>query len=149
VQGLSSVTYGGTLVVSNLAGLLSLGQSFSIFGSAPASGNFSSIQPPPGPWLRWRFDPATGQITVVSSASQPAFSNVRLIGNNLVAQVTDGPPGAPCYIMASADLSLPKAAWTRLATNVFDVSGNVTSTNAVHALGSRQIYVGAFVIPAP
>ena len=64
-----------------------------------------------------RFDPATGQVTVVSSASQPVFSNVNLLGASLVFRVTDGPPGSPCYIMASADLSLPKAAWTRIATN--------------------------------
>jgi autotransporter-associated beta strand protein len=149
VQGLSSVTYGGTLVVSNLSGVLTLGQSFSIFGSAPASGNFTSIQPPPGPWLRWRFDPATGQISVVSSASQPTFSNVNLVGNSLVFGVTDGPPGSPCYIMASADLSLPKAAWTRISTNVFDVSGNFTSTNAINANGSSQLFLAAFVIPSP
>jgi autotransporter-associated beta strand protein len=149
VQGLSSVTYGGTLVVSNLSGALSLGQSFSIFGSVSASGNFTSIQPPPGPWLRWRFDPATGQITVVSSASQPSFSNVNLAGASLVYQVTDGPPGSPCYIMASADLSLPKTAWTRIATNVFDVSGNFTSTNSINALGSSQLYLAAFVVPSP
>jgi len=149
VQGLSSVTYGGTLVVSNLSGIFSLGQSFSIFGSAPASGNFTSIQPPPGPWLRWRFDPGTGQISVVSSGSQPAFANVNLVGNNLIFRVTDGPPGSPCYIMASTELTLPNAAWTRIATNVFDVSGNFTSTNAINANGSSQLYLAAFVIPSP
>jgi autotransporter-associated beta strand protein len=149
LQGLSSVTYGGTLVVTNLSGAFSLGQSFSIFGSAPASGNFSRVLPPPGPWLRWRFDPATGQISVVSSASQPAFANVDLLGASLVFQVTDGPPGSLCYIMASDDLSRPRADWTRIATNVFDVSGNFTSTNAVGADGADQIYLAAFVIPSP
>jgi len=149
VQGLSSVTYGGTLLVSNLAGVFSLGQSFSIFGSAPASGNFSSIQPPPGPWLRWRFDPATGQITVVSSASQPAFASVKLAGTSLVYQVTAGPPGSPCYTMASPDLSQPKSAWTQIATNVFDVSGNFTATNDFSANGAGQIYLAVFVIPSP
>jgi autotransporter-associated beta strand protein len=149
VQGLSSVTFGGTLVVSNLSGALSLGQSFSIFGSAPASGNFSSIQPPPGPWLRWRFDPATGQITVVSSASQPVFSNVNMAGSNLVFQLTAGPPGSPCYIISSADLSQPKTAWTRIATNVFDMSGNCSSTNDFSANGAGQAFLSAFVIPSP
>jgi autotransporter-associated beta strand protein len=71
VQGLSSVTYGGTLIVNNLSGNASLGENFSLFGSVPASGNFSSIEPPPGPWMRWEFNPTNGQVTVVSSASQP------------------------------------------------------------------------------
>jgi autotransporter-associated beta strand protein len=149
VQGLSSVTYGGTLVITNLSSGLSLGQSFAIFGSAPASGNFSRILPPPGPWLRWRFDPATGQISVVSSASQPAFASVNLTGTSLAFQVTGGPPSSPCYIIASSDLSLPEAAWTRIATNVFDVSGNFTSTNVFGADGASQIYLAAFVIPSP
>lgn len=149
VQGLSSVTFGGTLVLTNLPGWLSLGQSFSIFGSGPTSGNFSRILPPPGPWLRWRFEPATGQISVVSSASQPALANVNLSGTNLVVQVIGGPPGSTCYITASADLSLPKAAWTVIATNILDVSGNLNFTNAISANGSSQIYFAAFVIPSP
>jgi len=149
VQGLSSVTFGGTLVVNNLAGALSLGQSFSIFGSAAASGNFSSIQPPPGPWLRWRFDPATGQISVVSSASQPAFTSVNLAGTSLAFQLAAGPPGSPCYIISSGDLSQPKTAWARIATNVFDMSGNCASTNDFSANGAGQVFLSAFVIPSP
>jgi autotransporter-associated beta strand protein len=149
VQGLSSVTYGGTLLVSGLSGALSLGQSFSIFGNVPASGNFTSIQPPPGPWQRWSFNPATGQITVVSSASQPAFASVSLAGTSLVYQVTSGPPGSPCYIMATADLAQPMTAWTRIATNVFDMNGAFTATSPLSANGAGQTYLAAFVIPSP
>jgi hypothetical protein len=149
VQGLSSITYGGTLLVSNLSGALSPGQSFSIFGSVPASGNFTSILPSPGPWLRWRIDPATGQISVVSSASQPAFARVSLAGTSLVVDVTNGPPGSICYIIASTDLSQPKSAWTRLATAAFDMSGNLASTNDFSANGAGQMYLAAFVIPSP
>ncbi|MGP8199109.1 MAG: autotransporter-associated beta strand repeat-containing protein [Limisphaerales bacterium] len=149
VQGLSSVTFGGTLVVNNLSGPLSLGQSFSIFGSTPASRNFSSIQPPPGPWLRWRFDPATGQISVVSSASQPVFSSVNLSGTSLAFQLTSGPPGSACYIISSSDLSQPTSVWARIATNVFDMSGNCASAHDFSANGAGQMYLGAFVIPSP
>jgi hypothetical protein len=149
VQGLSSITYGGTLLVSNLSGTLSLGQSFSIFGSVPTSGNFTSILPSPGPWLRWRIDPATGQISVVSSASQPAFSTVSLAGTSLAVGVTNGPPGSTCYIIASTDLSQPKSAWTRLGTAVFDMSGNFILTNALSANGAGQMYFTTFVVPSP
>jgi autotransporter-associated beta strand protein len=149
IQGLSSVTFGGTLVVTNLAGQLSMGQSFSIFGSAPAVGNFNAILPPPGPWQRWRFDPATGELSVVSSGSQPVFSSANLNGMNLVIQVTGGPPGSPCYIVASSDLDLPKAEWSRIATNTFDVTGNLTFTNNMSANGAGQLFLGPFVIPSP
>jgi hypothetical protein len=136
-------------VLTNLPGALSLGQSFSIFGSVPSSGNFSRILPPPGPWLRWRFDPATGQVSVVSSASQPTLAGANLCGTNLVVQITSGPPSSPFYIMASTDLSLPEAAWTLIATNVFDVSGSFFFTNTISANGSSQTYFTAFVIPSP
>src|ERR1017187_10386035 len=149
VQGLSSITYGGTLLVSNLSRALFLGQRFSLFGSVPASGNFTSIQPSPGPWLRWRIDPATGQISVVSSASQPAFASARMAGTSLVIAVTNGPPGSTCYIIASTDLSQPKSAWTRLATAVFDMSGNLTATNDFSANGAGQMFITTFVIPSP
>jgi autotransporter-associated beta strand protein len=149
IQGLSSVAYGGTLVINNLSGPLSLGESFSIFGGAPASGNFSAILPSPGPWLRWSFNPATGQVSVVSSASQPVFSNVNLAGTRLVCQLTAGPPGSPCYIMATTNLSQPMAAWTRIATNTFDMGGSVICTNDFSGNGANQVYLTAFVIPSP
>jgi autotransporter-associated beta strand protein len=149
VQGLSGVTCGGTLIVNNLSGALSLGQSFSLFGGATVNGNFSNIQPPPGPWLRWRFDPSTGQISVVSSGSQPAFAGVNLSGGNVVCNVTSGPPGSPCYIVASTDLNLPKSEWTRIGTNVFDMSGNFTFTNGVNGNGACQIFLATYVTPTP
>ena len=148
VQGLTSIAYGGTLIVS-AAGNVSLGQNFSIFGSVPSSGNFSSIQPPPGPWMRWEFDPASGQISVVSSASQPHFANASVSRGRLAFRLNGGPPGAPCYILASSSLTLPMSAWTRVATNAFDVSGNCCSTNTVHLDGSGQVYLTAFIIPTP
>ena len=136
-------------MLNNLSGALSPGQSFSIFGSAPASGNFSSILPPPGPWLRWRFDPGTGQVSVVSTASQPVFSSVLADGGNLIFQVTAGPPGSLCYIKASADLSQPMTAWSLIATNVFDMGGSFTSTNDFSANEAGQAFLSAFVIPSP
>ena len=149
VKGLTGITYGGTLLINNLSGAFPLGQSFSIFGSVPASGNFTSIQPPPGPWQRWSFDPATGQITVVSSASQPVFAKASVAGTGLALQVTGGPPGSPCYLIATSDLTQPKSAWKRVGTNVFDMSGNFATTNATGGNGSGQTYLAAFVIPSP
>jgi autotransporter-associated beta strand protein len=149
VQGLSNMTYDGTLRINNLAGALSLGQSFSIFGSVPASGNFSQILPAPGPGLVWRMDPATGQITVVSSTSQPAFSDVSLAGNNLALQVNQGPPGSTGYIIASSDLSLPRTAWTRVATNVFDMSGSFSCAIDSTGDGAGQRYFAVLIVSSP
>jgi autotransporter-associated beta strand protein len=70
VAGLSSVSYAGTLVVTNIDGTLALGDSFQIFTATSASGNFDTITPAPGAGQAWSFDPATGVLSVV--AGQPA-----------------------------------------------------------------------------
>jgi len=131
VQSLSTASYGGTLVVSNLAGTPSSGQSFQLFSAAGASGNFSSLTPQLSGGLRWRFDPASGMLSVVSTASQPQIAGVYRSGSNLVLQVVNGAPGVTNYVLSSTNLALPLANWTRLATNVFDVGGNAGFTNAI------------------
>jgi autotransporter-associated beta strand protein len=142
VQGLSSVSYSGTLTVSNLAGAPALGQSFSLFSAANASGNFSSLTPQLTGGLRWRFNPPSGMLSVVSTNLQPKFASITLMGKtNLVMLVTNGVPGATNYMLASTNLILPRTSWTRLATNVFDVSGNLAFTNGINPIMSRRFYL--------
>ncbi len=66
VQGFVSATYAGSLVVSNLTGALTNGQSFQIFSSG-GTGNFASITPAPGGGLLWSFNPTNGVLSAVSS----------------------------------------------------------------------------------
>ena len=69
VQGLTSINYGGLLWISNVAPgtVFTNGQSFRLFSSIFATGNFSQIQPGPGPGMIWQFDPATGFLTVLAT----------------------------------------------------------------------------------
>jgi len=54
IIGLAGITYGGTLVVNNQAGVLAAGDSFNIFGAANYSGAFNRISPAtPGNGLAW------------------------------------------------------------------------------------------------
>lgn len=54
VRGMSSVVFGGTLMLTNLAGVLANGDVFRIFTAASYSGSFTDIVPPaPGLGLRW------------------------------------------------------------------------------------------------
>jgi autotransporter-associated beta strand protein len=72
VQGLTNASYAGTLVVSNLAGpgTLSSGQAFRVFNAVPgAAGNFNNINSPATPGATWRFDPATGFLTVLATTA--------------------------------------------------------------------------------
>lgn len=69
ITGVNTLTYGGTLTVSNLGGALAAGESFTLFSCATAAGNFASIIGSPGPGLAYSFDPATGVLSVTNTAS--------------------------------------------------------------------------------
>ncbi|HEY3864008.1 MAG TPA: autotransporter-associated beta strand repeat-containing protein [Verrucomicrobiae bacterium] len=66
VAGLSSITYGGTLTVTNLGGPLSPGQAFTLFSAASESGNFTAISGGAGPGLGFSFNPSNGVLSVTS-----------------------------------------------------------------------------------
>ena len=148
VRGLPWVSYAGTLVVSNWAGTLVLGKSFALFNATIATGNFSAITPNPGSGLRWRFDPGSGVLSVVSSTSRPIITGITLTGNGLVLQATNGPPGAGNCLVASTNLTLPKTNWSSIATNVFDVTGNLNITNIIDP-GLPQRFFLLSVLPGP
>lgn len=141
VRGLSSVSYGGTLAVINLAGTPAPGQSFPIFKTTTASGNFSSLAPQLTGGMRWRFDPVSGVLSVVATNSQPRFAVLNRAGTNLVMQVTNGAPGVTNYILTSTNLARPRTNWTRLVTNVFDISGKVMFTNALNPATPQRFYL--------
>jgi len=62
-----TLTYGGTLTATNSGpGTLLAGDQFQIF-KAGGSGNFTSILGSPGAGLAWRFNPATGNLSVVGA----------------------------------------------------------------------------------
>jgi len=89
IQGLASVAYDGTLVVTNLAGpgTLTNGQTFQLFSATSSSGNFSSITPAPDTGLVWSFNPTNGWLSVVSGiATTP--TNLSFSLNNGVLELT-------------------------------------------------------------
>jgi autotransporter-associated beta strand protein len=54
VRGLTSVTYGGTLSLSNLAGTITASMAFKLFSANSYSGAFAALTPAsPGPSLAW------------------------------------------------------------------------------------------------
>lgn len=114
VTGLSNVTYGGTLVISNVAGTLSAGQSFKLFSATSASGNFNGVIPPPGAGLAWSFNPANGTLSVLSVAP-PQIISSRLAGGSFTMSGT-GPTGQPYRILAATNLGNN---WTPIATGTF------------------------------
>jgi autotransporter-associated beta strand protein len=119
VVGLSSVSFGGTLSLTNLAGTFATGQSFQLFRATSATGNFAAITPSsPGPGLAWDFSPATGTLTVVAVAP-PQFTQAGFGTNGAFALTGTGPSGQGYRIFAGTNVLLPVSAWLPVSTGVF------------------------------
>jgi autotransporter-associated beta strand protein len=73
------LVYGGSLVVSNLAGTLTGGERFQLFSATSASGGFSALIGTPGTNLAWQFNATNGVLAVYST-----------VPTNLTASVTGG-----------------------------------------------------------
>jgi hypothetical protein len=88
VQGMTSVNYGGTLVVTNIAGTLIPGDSFPLFSAASSSNNFGSIVNQTGiGGIAFSFNPTNGVLSVVAggTASYPTNIVFNLSGNTLLS----------------------------------------------------------------
>jgi autotransporter-associated beta strand protein len=62
-----ALAYAGTLHLTNLSGNLAGGETFKLFDAASSSGNFSAVNGSPGAGLDWKFDPASGVLTIYST----------------------------------------------------------------------------------
>jgi autotransporter-associated beta strand protein len=84
VRGLTSVAYGGTLLLSNLSGTITATNAFKLFGANAFSGSFTSFSPiAPGPGLAWNTNTLAtdGTLRVVSTG--PVTLTNTLFGNLL------------------------------------------------------------------
>jgi hypothetical protein len=128
-----TLTYGGTLALTNLSGALTNGSKFKLFNATSYSGVFTNVTPViPAINLAWSTNGLTnGTLSIVSSpTSQPRFSSAGVNGANFIFSVTNGVPYWPCSLLASTNLTLPLNQWIAIATNTFDGNGNFSFTNA-------------------
>jgi hypothetical protein len=126
IADLASVTYGGTLSVTNRGGTLALGNAFQLFSNSGAvAGNFSATNLPAlGAGLAWNWNPGSGVLSVVSGlATNPTNITATLNGNQLVLS---WPADHLGWILQSQTNSLA----TGLGTNWVNVP-NSTSVDTV------------------
>jgi autotransporter-associated beta strand protein len=124
VAGVTSVSYGGTLAVTNVGGPLFRGNSFPIFPAVSYTGNFSSISPTPGAGLAWSFNPASGILSVING-TPGGPTNFTATASNGILTLT-WPPGGIGWTLQAQTNSLSVG----LATNWVDVAGSA-ATNVV------------------
>jgi polygalacturonase len=70
----------------------------------------------------------------------PNIGNLACSGTNLVFSGANGIPQTPYCVLMSTNLTLPLAAWTVVATNVFDAAGNFNFTNQMVPSAAQQFY---------
>ncbi|HWD92603.1 MAG TPA: autotransporter-associated beta strand repeat-containing protein [Verrucomicrobiae bacterium] len=137
VAGLTGVTYGGTLVVTNSGtSPLVAGSTFKLFNSAAAGGgNFSSVTILPSG--SGTFNPATGILTVTSTGSLALGRPV--INNGNLELTGTGTPGTAYTLLTTTNLALPLAQWTTNATGTFSSGG--TSTNDIPVDSTNRFFL--------
>jgi autotransporter-associated beta strand protein len=133
VRSFSTINYGGTLRLTNLAGILSTTDTFRLFVASSYDGAFTNITPATtGTGLAWD----TSQIAVngtlrLAALPKPGINSVTLSGGKLVLNGTNGISSGSFVLLTSTNVVSPLSAWSPLITNTFDFSGRFTYTNSV------------------
>ena len=145
IVGLQFVSYGGTLVVNNLAGTLADGDTFKLFDATPGAylGGFDSMELPAlGQDLYWDTSGLVVDGTIRVYKPRPSIQSFGIDGNNFFLTGTNGGNTSTSYIvLTSSDASVPVANWTPVVTNAFDGSGNFAFTNAVNPNEPQRYYL--------
>jgi autotransporter-associated beta strand protein len=133
----TTIYYGGTLNVTNLAGTLAGGDAFKLFSATNYSGSFSSIVPSqPGIGLRWdtsamNLAGTAGGILKVVALPRPSINAILLSGGNFFISGTNGTAFDNYRVLSSTNVGLPGLSWTIVGTNTFDGSGNFSFSTPV------------------
>jgi autotransporter-associated beta strand protein len=139
VAGLSSLTYGGTLVVTNLAGTLTTSDAFKLFSSTAYAGTFAAITPAvPGPGLAWNTNTLATDGTlriVVGIANNPTKLSASVVaGNNLQIFWPYDHLGWTLQVQTNA-LNVG------IRTNWVNVAGSSTTNSVTVPIGARNACV--------
>ena len=125
VNGLSSVNYGGALVVTNVgATSLAAGGSFQLFSAGSHAGNFSSVTVLPAG--SGTFNPATGILTIPPTAS-PTVNPPVVSGGNLILTGSGGSAGAGYTWLSTTNLITPMVSWITNTTGTFSGTGSFSN----------------------
>jgi autotransporter-associated beta strand protein len=138
----NSLTYQGTLAVTNLGGALASGDKFQLFSAGSYGGAFTNILPAiPRVGLGWITSGLTNtgvlQVTTAAPPPPPRITGISVAGGGLSLRGTNGVAGGTYYVLSATNITQPLGNWVYVATNAFDANGNFVWSNAV-APGSPQ-----------
>ena len=143
----SSIAYGGTLIVTNVGGSFTGGETYKLFDSGTSSylGSFATIQLPTlPPGLSWNTNlSANGTISISGSvtSTKPTIARISISGGNIILSGTNNTGSSGMYhVLTSTNITTPLINWTVLTNGTFDGSGNFSTTNAT-GTNDRQFYI--------
>jgi hypothetical protein len=148
IQGLASVTYGGTLNLNVLS--VETNSVFKLFSAGSYSGSFSSIVPatPPFASKAWDTSFLTVDGTLRITIQRPNFTTIVPSGTDLIISGANGIPGAEYHVLVSTNAALPVAQWTSIATNFFaGTDFQFTLSNAINPATPQQFYLLQVIAP--
>ncbi len=110
---------------------LKSGNTFTLFTGGLGGSITPGTFPPLWPGLSWDTSAlnSAGTIAVTGTPIPPVTTSANISGPNFILQGTGGLAGATYRLLASTNVALPLASWTRIATNTFSLTG--TYSNAV------------------
>lgn len=130
VSSLSTITYGGSLLVTNIGARLQVGDTFDLFdGSGLNGGTFATIQLPS--YYTWDTTQlgVNGTVRVTAVLPPPSISSVdfsTLAGGAITLNAINGATNGPVNVLTTTNLALPLSSWTTVTTTTFDGSGNLS-----------------------
>jgi autotransporter-associated beta strand protein len=143
VVGLTGVTYGGTLIVTNVgASSLYAGEAFKLFNCpAPGNGNFSSIVILPTG--TGSFNPVSGVLAITGTG--PALKAPMVSSQNITLSGNGGAPSAGYTLLMTTNLAFPLSRWTTNSTGTFSSLGAFSKSISLSP-GQPTLY---FILRSP
>lgn len=149
IEGLASVTYGGTLSLNPYS--VDLTSRFKLFSATSYSGAFDLITPV-SPGAGWVWDVSSlavdGTLKVKTFVvTQPNITTASVAGTDLTLSGTGGPAYLSYTVYASSDVSLPLASWIAVGTGNFKGDGSFVLTIPFDTSGFQQFYAVQYTGP--
>jgi autotransporter-associated beta strand protein len=145
IQSSATITYGGTLYLTNLSqgtSPLALGDSFQLFSAPNYAGGFSAIVPStPGTGMAWDTSQLTVDGTLKVALPRPTIGSIVASGGSVIISGSGGLANGSYYVLASTNIALPLTNWTSIATNTFDGSGNFNFSTPIDPSLPRRFFV--------
>ncbi len=134
----SSISFDGTLTISNLGPAVVTGDTYQLFIANSYSGVFAATNLPALP-VGYSWDTSSlgsGTLKVLGPPPAPAFTSVVHSGNSLIMSGTGSSPSGNYAVLDTTNLA---GTWTPIATNAF-VSGTFSFTNTISPSIPQQFF---------